>query len=103
VLTSKNVTAGDNPLAVMQIRQHHKESLKNAANAIDDFPAAVRSLTSLIMSLNDETYPQIEEEVKAFRNRLTLLANTTKKPDRVYQLAIQLFPVSKKDKGLKSE
>jgi len=98
--TSKNVTAGDTPLAVMQIRQHHKESLKNAGNAIDDFPTSIRSLTSLIMSLNDETYLQIEEEVKEFRNRLTLLANNTKNPNRVYQLAIQLFPVSKKDKGV---
>lgn len=97
--TSKNVTAGDTPLAIMQIRQHHKEALHHAADAIDDFPATLRSLTSLIMSLNDETYLKIEDEVKAFRNRLTLLANSTEKPDRVYQLAIQLFPVSKKDKG----
>jgi uncharacterized protein (TIGR02147 family) len=92
--TARNVTAGDNPVAVMHIRQYHKDSLKNAAAAIDSVPATRRSCTSVVMSIDEATYRDIEAEIKEFRNRISLIANTTKSSDRVYQVAIQMFPVS---------
>lgn len=53
---SKHVTAGKNPVAVMLIRQHHRESLENAAAAIDAIPPHRRSCTSQVMSITEETY-----------------------------------------------
>ncbi len=91
---SRNVTAGDNPVAVMHIREHHKESLRNAARAIDTVPVKQRTCTSVLMSIDESTYREIEEEIKEFRSRISLIANTTKKSDRVYEVAIQMFPVS---------
>lgn len=92
--TSRNVTAGRHPVDVMVIRQYHKQALDNAKKAIDSFPVTERTLTSLIMSLSEGTYKEIEEEIREFRNRITLIANKSSDSDRVYQITIQLFPGS---------
>ena len=92
--TDRNVTGGENPAAVMWIRRHHKDSLRHAIDAIDTVPPDRRSMTSVVMSISEETYREIEEELKEFRNRISLIANTTKGADRVYQVSFQLFPVS---------
>jgi uncharacterized protein (TIGR02147 family) len=93
-LASRNITSGDNAVGKMLIRQVHKDSLRNAAAAIDNVPADQRSCTSLVMSVTTDTYKEIEEEIKEFRNRVTIIANKSKGSDRVYQLCVQLFPAS---------
>jgi uncharacterized protein (TIGR02147 family) len=93
-LAARNITAGRDPVAIMEIRRHHKESLENAMNAIDSVPPAQRSVTSVIMSINEETYKEIELEIAEFRNRVSLIANKTGNADRIYQVAVQLYPVS---------
>lgn len=93
-LVSRNITSGDNPVAKMLIRQHHKDSMRNAITAIDAFPPDQRSCTSLVMSITKDTYKEIEEEINEFRNRVSIIANTSSGSDRVYQVAVQLFPVS---------
>lgn len=91
---SRNVTAGAKPVDVFLIRQYHKDSLNNAKHGIDAVSPDRRTCSSLVMSVEEKTYKEIEEEIASFRNRLTHIANKTQEPDRVYQVAIQFFPVS---------
>lgn len=92
--TSRNITTGNNPVDVMVIRQFHKRTLEHAKHAIDSFPTNERTCTALIMSLTKETYKEMENEIREFRNRITLIANKSNGSDRTYQIGIQLFPVS---------
>jgi len=92
--TSKNITAGTQPLDIMVIRNYHRQALKNAQEALDAFPSDERNLSALIMSVSESSYREIVDEIQEFRDRVTLLANKTNGSDRVYKLAIQLFPVS---------
>lgn len=101
IQTAKNVTAGNKPFDIMIIRNYHKQALENAKKSLDSFPVNVRNCTSLVMSLTEETYKDIVEEIDEFRNRITLIANKSKGSDRVYKLAIQLFPGSSIKKGKK--
>ncbi len=92
--TSKNITAGDQPVDIMVVRNYHKEALENAKKSLDAFPSDERTCSSLIMSVTRETYEEMEEEINEFRNRITIIANKSHGSDRVYKLAIQMFPVS---------
>jgi uncharacterized protein (TIGR02147 family) len=51
------------------------------------------------MSVTEETYREIEEEIAEFRNRVSIIANRSKGSDRVYQIAVQLYPVSARLNG----
>ena len=97
--TAKNVTAGSKPVDVMVIRNYHKQALENAKKSLDSFPVNERNCSSLVMSLSKETYKDIVEEIDEFRNRITLIANKSEGSDRVYKLAVQLFPGSSIKKG----
>jgi uncharacterized protein (TIGR02147 family) len=101
IQTAKNVTAGNKPVDIMVIRNYHKQALENAKKSLDSFPVNDRNCSSLVMSLTEETYKDIAEEIDEFRNRITLIANKSKGSDRVYKLAIQLFPGSSIKKGKK--
>ena len=101
IQTAKNVTAGNKPVDIMVIRNYHKQALENAKKSLDSFPVNERNCSSLVMSLTEETYKDIAEEIDEFRNRITLIANKSKGSDRVYKLAIQLFPGSSIKKGKK--
>ena len=100
--TSKNITAGSKPVDVMVIRNYHKQALDNAKNSLDSFPSNERNCSSLVMSVTEETYKEIVEETNEFRNRITLISNKSKGSDRVYKLAVQIFPVSSIKKRKKS-
>jgi uncharacterized protein (TIGR02147 family) len=97
--SARNLTLADSPAAVVWVRQHHRDSLHNAIAAIDEVPPGQRSATSVVMSISEETYRAIEAELQEFRNRVSLIANTSAGADRVYQLAMQLFPVSSIPRG----
>ncbi len=92
--TKRNVTWGESPAAVMWIRGHHKSSLRHAIEAIEYVPPDRRSISSVVMSVSEETYRRIVEELDEFRRRISLIANTSQGADRVYQAAFQFFPVS---------
>lgn len=95
---SRNISAGTNPVDVMVVRKYHKEALENAKNSLDMFPVDERNCTALVMSITNDTYNEIVEEISEFRNRITLIANKSRGSDRVYKLAAQLFPVSSIEK-----
>lgn len=97
--TSRNITAGSKPVDIMVIRNYHKQALENAKRSLDSFHTDERNCSSLVMSVTEETYKEIVEEIDEFRNRITLIANKSKGSDRVYKLAIQLFPGSSIKKG----
>lgn len=97
--TSRNVTAGSKPVDIMVIRNYHKQALENAKRSLDSFHTDERNCSSLVMSVTEDTYKEIVEEIDEFRNRITLIANKSEGSDRVYKLAIQLFPGSSIKKG----
>jgi uncharacterized protein (TIGR02147 family) len=48
------------------------------------------------MTLSRDTFQMVKSELQHIRKRIAKIAVDEDKPDRVYQLNIQLFPVSKK-------
>jgi uncharacterized protein (TIGR02147 family) len=66
-----------------------------AKSAIDLFPRESRSFSTLTMSLSAEGYQKIEAEIHRFRRQVLAIAEGDVREDRVYQMNIQMFPMSK--------
>lgn len=52
-------------------------------------------MSTLTLSISEETYHTMKEEIADFRKKLLAIAEKDDYPDRVYQLNYQFFPLSK--------
>jgi len=68
--------------------------LEIALGALDRFPKRLRTFSTLTLSLNEEDYRTILEELRLFRRRVLEIAKKSKSPDRVYQYNFQVFPLA---------
>ncbi len=74
-----------------------------AKGALDRFPRGERSLSTLTMSLSSEAYQKVESEIHMFRQRLLSIAEQDINEERVYQMNIQVFPVTNPLQGNNNE
>jgi uncharacterized protein (TIGR02147 family) len=75
----------------------HQSMMTLAAQSLSSVPGEERDITSATVGFRQEDLPRIKKKIEEFRK--TLLAEAEagdKKPDRIYQLNIQLFPVTQK-------
>lgn len=70
------------------------ESLELAKGAIDRFPATSRNLSTVTFSIPSARYAHYEARIRAFRRELMAEIEKEKGSDIVYQLNLQLFPLS---------
>ena len=70
------------------------ESLDLAKGAIDRFPAAVRNLSTVTFSIPHARFAHYEAKIREFRRGLMAEIEKEKGTDIVYQLNLQLFPLS---------
>jgi uncharacterized protein (TIGR02147 family) len=85
---------------VMSIAVHnfHQQSAEIARKALDKFPRDQRNFSGVTLGISKSAYKQVCKEVEDFRNRLLDIAskdNNTHEHQGVYQLNLQLFPVSR--------
>lgn len=71
-----------------------KQILTKALAAIDEVPQEEKDITSLTMSIDPKNLDIAREMIKRFRRELCALLETGEQ-QRVYNLAVQLYPISK--------
>jgi uncharacterized protein (TIGR02147 family) len=76
------------------IRNYQKECIKLSLEAIDRFAPKDRDISTITMSLPVDRLLEIKELAEQFRNSVVTRINDMDKPNRVYQLNIQLFPIA---------
>ena len=64
--------------------------------AFDAIKSPERDLSGLVMTVSDENFKLIKEEIQSFRKRLLQIAVDDKNPNRVIRCNFQIFPVTKK-------
>jgi uncharacterized protein (TIGR02147 family) len=85
----------------LAVKNFHKEMLKNAALTLDRVPPAERDVSGAMMAIPEARVGELKEAVARFRKEILAMAASFGEPaDRLYQLNLQLFPLSK---GGKSE
>ena len=61
---------------------------------MDRFPNTERNLSTLVFSCDTETYADLVEMVRRFRREVLGRVAQNKNGNRVFQLGMQLFPLS---------
>jgi uncharacterized protein (TIGR02147 family) len=70
--------------------------------AIDRFPPSERDVSSLTIGISKKSYSLIKQEIQEFKNRIIRIVDDDEDSDQVYNVNVQLFPLSKnaeKEKG----
>jgi uncharacterized protein (TIGR02147 family) len=83
----------------MAVRSFNREMLKKAETALDETSIEERQIYGVTVGISKECYDVLVAEMAAFRDRLVSIVNNDKCSDRVYQMQMQLFPLSKKLDG----
>lgn len=82
-------------VAGLAVHNYHQGMLSRAAEAIDAFAPEERQFGGLTVAVPEELVPVLKQELAAFQERFLHLCDTAEAPaERVYQLNIQLFPLS---------
>ena len=82
----------------VEVNSFIQQGIELALSAADRFPAEDRNLSALTFSASEDTAQEIIRRVRTFRRELMELIQQDQSPNRVFQMNIQMFPLSKKGK-----
>lgn len=89
------VTTGPETIG-LHVRQYHRSMLERAAESMELVEGGERDISAVTLVVGSDRIPQLKAEIQAFRKRLMQLAEEHPHPDRVVQLNVQLFPLTRK-------
>ncbi len=92
--TSQDISTGPEVKSLV-VANFHKEMMKLAAASIDNVPAQQRDIGAVTLSIDRKNLSELKSRVVAFRKELLAYAGGNEDPDRVVQINIQVFPLSK--------
>jgi uncharacterized protein (TIGR02147 family) len=94
LVQSESVIATADEVSSSSIIKFHKEMLRKSSHAIDRYPRDLRDISALTLRLPLNEVSKIKEMIQKFRKDLVEALNTFDGPSRIYQLNLQLFPIT---------
>ena len=91
--TEQGITTGSGWKSVA-VHTFQSESLRLALEGLDRIPKSQRNYSTLTMSLTEEDFEEVKERVKDFRQQLVKFIHSRGSGDRVYQMNMQLLPLT---------
>lgn len=76
------------------VAEFHRQAMKRAADAIDLVAREHRDISSVTFRVSQDTAQKLKEKIQKFRLELMEEAARNLNPDGIYQLNLQLFPVT---------
>lgn len=92
-LTNRLITTGEHCRSIL-VRAYQEETIKLAAEALQRFPREKRNISTVTITISEKNLDYINDMIKDFREALLKYAEAEQNPDHVYQLNIQLFPLT---------
>ena len=89
----------ENTESTAATKRNQKQVLEMAIHSLENDPVEVRDLTSMTIAINPEWIPLAREEIKKFRIHLMELLEGKGDAREVYHLAVQIYPVTKKQRN----
>lgn len=81
------------------LRESHKETLKMAVDKLEEISVELRDYSSSTLAVDVKKIPEAKMIIREFRQKMAALLEDGEKSE-VYQLAIQFFPLSKKEEKI---
>lgn len=78
------------------IRDYQEQTIDLARDALHACPRSRRDISTLTLTVNAEELEDIRAMAREFRNEALRISKESESPDQVYQVNIQLFPLTKK-------
>jgi len=91
--TEAVLTFGDGWSSVA-VRQFQIHTFAMARQALEDVPVDERDVSTLTLSLGENTFREIRSRLALVRQEILSLARSERSPDRVCQMNFALFPVT---------
>jgi uncharacterized protein (TIGR02147 family) len=85
----------DDPMVALARRSFNSEMILLARGANDSVSMKERNISGITMGISNACYEVILTEMSAFKERIKVIVNQDEGSSRVYQLNLQLFPLSK--------
>jgi uncharacterized protein (TIGR02147 family) len=79
------------------VATYHKNVLSLARDAIERFSPDERDIRSVTLGVSMEGYMEVKKRLEAFWKELLAYAEAQKNVDRIFQVNMQLFPLSKNE------
>jgi len=89
-----SLTTGHEVRSVV-IPAYHLQMIERAARAVEDVPPEARDVSALTVCIREATLSDLKGKIRRFREEMMDRCDSETAPERVYQLCIQLFPLSK--------
>jgi uncharacterized protein (TIGR02147 family) len=102
-LQTDTMLASGSEVTSLALQKYHKEHLSIAADSIDRCDRSLREITSVTAGLSKEGFDKIIIEASQFRKRVLEIAENDTPVEVVYQIALQIYPISKIPKKWRSE
>ncbi|MBN1308555.1 MAG: TIGR02147 family protein [Chitinispirillaceae bacterium] len=85
----------DSTIARMAVRSFNREMIRKAEIALDNTPIDERQIYGVTVGISKACYDVLVAEMEAFRDRVVAIVNGDSCSNRVYQINLQLFPLSR--------
>jgi uncharacterized protein (TIGR02147 family) len=92
--TEKLLSTGDE-VKSLALQKYHQEHLRLATESINRHDRSMRDISSVTAGLSQQGLRQIKMEIQQFRKRLLDIIGADAPAEAVYQIAFQLFPISR--------
>jgi uncharacterized protein (TIGR02147 family) len=85
----------DDEIRSFLVKSYHAQMLKLAAWAQDEIPGKERDISSVCFTIKASEMPALKKQLQLMRKELRSFASPAGEGDRVVQVNIQLFPLTK--------
>ena len=85
----------DDEIKSFLVKNYHDQMLKMAAWAQDKIPSKERDISSVTFSIKESELPNLKKQLQLIRKELRSFAAEDGTGDRIVQVNMQLFPLSK--------
>lgn len=96
--TEQFISTGDEVDSFL-IKTFHKTMITLAGDSIDRHSKEIRDISSVTMSISNDCFNLIKNEIQLFRKRILEMVKVDKESENVYQLNFQFFPLTKNNQN----
>ncbi len=96
-LVDEHVSVGNAGKGKSRVRQYQSLALDYAKIALEKIPVEDRNISTLTINVDDECFEDLQEMFVSFRKQLLKRVHLVKSPNRVMQVALAIYPVTKKE------
>jgi uncharacterized protein (TIGR02147 family) len=97
---TRNILTTGKDWKSIAIRAFQQQGIRLAQEAFERFPADERDISTVSIAVAQEDFEEIKRVTGEYRRTVLQIASASEKPDRVYQLNVQLFPMSSQERSV---